>query len=128
MAVEPHAVTGHETRDAPVRAIVYALTSIAIMAVIAAVITYGIFWYLADHPLRTAPPNPLAGGEQQQIPPPPRLQVHPQAELHEVVSQEEKILDTYGWTNKQAGTVRIPIDRAMDLQLQKGFPTRPGGK
>jgi len=34
------------------------------------------------------------------------------------------VLSTYGWTDKNAGVVRIPIDRAMELQLERGFPTR----
>lgn len=128
MATEPHIVSGHETRDANIHNILVALAALAVVAVLSVAMVYGIFWYLADHPLRTAPPNPLAGGEQQQIPPPPRIQDHPAVELHDLLSAEDAILGTYGWTNKQQGIVRIPIDRAMELQLQQGFPTKPKGK
>jgi hypothetical protein len=37
---------------------------------------------------------------------------------------QEKILRSYGWVDSQAGIVRIPVDRAMDLLLQKGYPVR----
>lgn len=123
-AAGEHAVTGHETSDASVRPVVYTMLGLAVGAALAIMLVYGIFWYLADHPLRTAPPNPLAAGEQQQIPPTPRIDAHPAAELKDVQAYENKILDTYGWTDKQQGIVRIPIDRAMELQLQKGFPTK----
>ena len=38
--------------------------------------------------------------------------------------QDAAALTTYGWVDKKAGVVRIPIDRAMELQLERGFPTR----
>jgi hypothetical protein len=32
-------------------------------------------------------------------------------------------LSTYGWVDEQIKLVRIPIERAMELKLKKGFPT-----
>ncbi len=37
---------------------------------------------------------------------------------------EETTLTTYGWVDQNAGTVRIPIDRAKDLLLERGLPVR----
>ena len=37
---------------------------------------------------------------------------------------EEKKLTTYEWMDKSAGTVRIPIDRAKALLLERGLPVR----
>jgi hypothetical protein len=34
-------------------------------------------------------------------------------------------LYSYGWVDEKAGTVHIPIDRAMDLIVQRGLPVRP---
>lgn len=39
--------------------------------------------------------------------------------------REENTLSTYDYVDKNAGTVRIPIDRAMDLLAQRGLPVRP---
>ncbi len=39
---------------------------------------------------------------------------------------EEKTLYSYGWVD-ETGTVRIPIERAMDLIVQRGLPVRPQG-
>ena len=33
-------------------------------------------------------------------------------------------MSTYDYIDKDAGTVRIPIDRAMDLLVERGLPTR----
>jgi hypothetical protein len=41
------------------------------------------------------------------------------------MAQEEK-LNTYDYIDKQAGTVRIPIERAMELIAQRGLPVRDG--
>jgi hypothetical protein len=37
---------------------------------------------------------------------------------------EDAALTTYGWVDQNAGTVRIPIDRAKDLLLERGLPVR----
>jgi hypothetical protein len=51
--------------------------------------------------------------------------------LQDVRKHEDERLTSYGWVDKNAGRVRIPIDRAMDLVLQRGLPFRaapvPGG-
>jgi hypothetical protein len=121
------ATTGHETQDADVRAIAWTLAGLATGAVLVGFLVYGIFHYLADHPLTEAPPDPMAEASGPQIPPAPRVNDHPATELQDLHAREEQILSSYGWTDRQKGVVRIPIDRAMDLQLQRGFPTRKGG-
>ncbi|MGH9764781.1 MAG: hypothetical protein ACREAC_28430, partial [Blastocatellia bacterium] len=39
--------------------------------------------------------------------------------------QERKKLDSYGWADQSKGEVRIPIQEAMKLVLQRGLPTKP---
>jgi hypothetical protein len=39
-------------------------------------------------------------------------------------SQEDLELTTYGWSDQNTGTMRIPIDRAKALLLQRGLPVR----
>ncbi|HUA82445.1 MAG TPA: hypothetical protein VMB85_01205 [Bryobacteraceae bacterium] len=127
MAAHDHPVghiTGHETKDASVRLVVVVLAFLAAGAVCVGILVYGIFVYLADHPLSTAPPNPMAQTVQQQVPPEPRLQLHAPTDLQEFRAGEDKLLTTYGWTNKSDGIVRIPIDQAMNLALQRGFATK----
>jgi hypothetical protein len=115
--------SGHETRDADVRPIVLTGVVLAVTIVIVGLIVYGAFQYLARRPATSAISNPMSAGDPQ-IPPEPRIEEHPAIAVQELHAQEDKILSTYGWTDKKAGVVRIPIDRAMELQLMRGFPTR----
>jgi hypothetical protein len=62
---------------------------------------------------------PLAQHEPDRLPPEPRLQRAPQADLAQVRRQERERLTTYAWVDRQAGVVRIPIDRAMELYAQR---------
>ena len=41
-------------------------------------------------------------------------------------SQNQK-LNSYGWQDRRNEIVHIPIDRAMDLILQRGLPARTNG-
>jgi len=116
--------TGHETKDASIRGIVFTGLGLAIAAAIALSIVYGIFQYLSTQPVTTAPPNPMAETGVQQFPPEPRVEEHPAVEIQQLHAKEDSLLSTYGWTDKEAGVVRIPIDRAIDLELQRGFPVR----
>src|SRR5262249_35292055 len=54
------------------------------------------------------------------VPPEPRLEVNPQADFQEYLHQQHEILNSYAWTSRAAGKVRIPIDRAMELLVERG--------
>jgi hypothetical protein len=123
MEGHPPSNQGHETRDASVRSIVLAGTTLGVAIVLVGLIVYGIFQFLAERPAISATSNPMSTADSQ-IPPEPRIEEHPAIGMQELNIQEDKILSTYGWTDKKAGVVRIPIDRAMELQLTRGFPTR----
>jgi hypothetical protein len=56
----------------------------------------------------------------------PHLQIVPAMNLEDFRAKEEAELNSYGWINRTAGVVRIPIARAMDLLLERGLPVRAG--
>jgi hypothetical protein len=56
--------------------------------------------------------------------PAPALLVDEPTNLQLFRKQEEEALSTYGWIDKNAGTFRIPIDRAKELLLQRGLPIK----
>jgi hypothetical protein len=60
--------------------------------------------------------------------PQPRLEVKPGASLAELRAAEDADLNSYGWIDRPAGTVRIPIDRAMQLLLDRGLPDVGAGQ
>jgi hypothetical protein len=65
-------------------------------------------------------PYPLAAGQEERLPPAPRLQQFPANELYQFRRTEQDLLDHYGWMNREAGLVHIPIDQAMRLTLERG--------
>jgi hypothetical protein len=54
----------------------------------------------------------------------PKLLVNEPANLEIFRAKEHDALTTYGWMDKNAGTVRIPIERAKDLLIERGLPVR----
>lgn len=60
----------------------------------------------------------LANGPQ------PRLLVNEPSSLADFRKREQEALSTYGWIDQNAGVVRIPIDRAKDLIVERGLPVR----
>ena len=57
--------------------------------------------------------------------PQPALLVTEPIALGEHRTNETSSLSAYGWVDRGAGTVRIPIDRAKALIIERGLPTRP---
>jgi hypothetical protein len=57
-------------------------------------------------------------------PPEPRLQTNPRLELQEMRAEENAVLQTYGWVDREKGVARMPIDEAMKIVVQRGLPAR----
>ena len=55
----------------------------------------------------------------QGLPPPPRLQIDEAADLALYRRRETALLNSYGWIDRDRGTVRLPIERAMELVAQE---------
>jgi hypothetical protein len=92
-------------------------------------LVYGTFAFLASRAAvndEAARRYPLAQGLSQD-PPPPRLQTQPFKDIYQLKTEQRGVLNSYGWVNKASGVVHIPIDRAMELTLQRGLPTRAEG-
>jgi hypothetical protein len=72
----------------------------------------------------------VAKPKADELPPQPRLQLMPGSVEHpldEGIGYRDSVthqLETYGYINKAAGTVHIPIELAKDLLLKKGLPVR----
>jgi hypothetical protein len=114
---------GHELSDLSPRAIAIfgvALAATVIACVILAMWIFGFFAALETK--LDLPPSPLA---KPAAPAGPHLQVSAPKDLEEMRAAEEKVLTNYDWVDRQAGTVRIPIDRAMQLLAERGLPASP---
>src|ERR1700686_839354 len=52
----------------------------------------------------------------------PMLETNERGQLRDFLMNEEDQLNSYGWVDENAGVAHIPIDRAMDLLVQRGLP------
>lgn len=119
----PGSGAGYELSDLQPRAIAFFGIALAATVVGCLLLMLWLFGYFAAREAKQdVPPSPLAKVE---APSEPRLQVFAPKDLAETRALEEKILNSYDWVNKQAGTVRIPIGRAMDLLAERGLPGQP---
>jgi hypothetical protein len=69
-------------------------------------------------------PLPRLAREREAMPQ-PRLQIEAHRELREMRAGEETVLNSYGWVDRDAGIVRIPVERAMAILAEEGLPARP---
>jgi|SRR5271167_4916625 len=127
---------GYERRDIGAAGVLYFLLGLAVAGLLVYFIVAGVYSYLNKRSeAEQAPVNPLvtnAPTNTRLIPkdypqtafPNPRLETDEPGQLNSIRLQEEEKLASYGYIDKNAGTVRIPIDRAMDLIAQRGLAVR----
>jgi len=125
-----------EREDLGAKPILIFLLTLTIVCVLVALVLKGMYSYLDAYENRRQPEqNPLVQqttadtrtvepGDLAKFPQ-PRLETNETMEINAFRLHEEQTLNSYGWVDQQAGVVRIPIDRAMELVAQRGLPTRP---
>ncbi len=119
----------HETSDINIRAVFGFGVALVVVAAGIHFLIWLLFGYFTAREARRVPlAYPMAVSQGQRTPPEPRLQTTPREDLQELRASEDAALRSYGWVDKNAGIVRIPIDEAIRLTLQRGLPTRKGGK
>lgn len=102
---------------------------LSVAMVISFAIVYGVFRFFdgRHHAANAAAQKyPLAAGVTRQQPT-PFLQTQPFKDIYMLRDEEATRLSEYGWVDKDGGVTRIPIDRAMELMIQRGFQTRTEG-
>ena len=141
---------GYELSDVRVTGIVVFLTALAIFVAVSGILCYGIGkiinaqlnkedgpnskWTktaevreLGNMPSSPALQNKMAELTQQF--PTPRVQTddgnQDVADLH---AREDLLLDNYTRVDGKPGTVRIPVERAMELIAQHGLPVAPAAQ
>jgi hypothetical protein len=128
---------GYERQDLQASSILYFLLTIVVASAICLIGLKGLFAYLDRREKAEQPPvNPLvtnvptdtrhiSPGYPQSAFPSPKLEEDERGQLNGIRIEEEKALYSYGWVDEKAGTVRIPIERAMELIVQRGLPVHP---
>ncbi len=122
----PKPEVGYEQTDADVSTLLWwgvVLVAVLILSVLGTWMTFRLLEARAKRFDAEHPSLPLAATDNQ-IPPEPRLLVDEPEDLESVRREEDKVLEGYGWVDRERGDVRIPIERAMELVVKEGLPTR----
>ena len=117
----------HERVDVNIRG----LSLFVVALIIGAVIIHAVIWALLKG-LQTAAghhePYERAASRTSANTRYPVLQVAPARDMQAFRFREEAALNSYGWVDPTSGVVRIPIDRAMELLVERGLPQTAGSK
>jgi hypothetical protein len=123
---QPH--HDHERKDVDVLSLFMIVFILFVACIVIFFVVVGMMHYFKLHePSKTAGQANIPATRATEFPP-PRLEVKPGASLVELRAAEAVDLNSYGWVDRNAGTVRIPIDRAMQLILERGLPDVGGGQ
>ena len=119
----------HEESDVNIRAILGFGAGLMIVTAIICFLLWLLFGYFASREAQSSTREfPLAVEQQNRMPPEPRLQTNPKEDLRALQARDEALLKSYGWTDKDAGIARIPIEEAMKLTVARGLPKREENK
>ncbi len=103
-------------------AIVKVGVATALVTIAAMVIVWWMLIGLRKLESRQDPaPSALPEAAEKLPPPAPRLEISPPANLEELRKEEAVVLDTPQWHDQAAGTVRLPIDLALDVVARRGL-------
>jgi hypothetical protein len=119
---------GYEHTDADAGVMVKFAFWLIVSAVIVHVGLGAMYWLMirqAEEPADTRR-YPVATSLAPRLPPEPRLQQSGVNVLYGFRTKEDAELHSYGWVDKNAGTVHIPIDDAMRMMLDRGALTSRG--
>jgi hypothetical protein len=119
---------GYERRDANVGGLLQFAFWMALVLVVTLVGMKFTFDHFKNMQPLGATASPMVSAAQTVVPPAPRLQAQPHADLEEYCAAQQQSVSGYSWINQQAGIVHIPVDRAMDLILERGLPSRPASE
>ena len=120
-----HPSLHHDTSEVNIRAVLgFGLGLIAAAGFIHVLAWLMFLFFAGRDAVQVGLQYPLAIGQERRLPPEPRLQTNPRQDLRDLRASEDAVLHSYGWVDKDRGIVRIPIDEAMKLTLQRGLPAR----
>src|SRR3981189_2513186 len=123
---------GFEQEDLSSRSALYFLAGLVLVCGVVHLIVFGMYRFLDSYATAHQPPmSPMVKPEADtravtpenaETFPQPRLEENERKQFRSFIEDQDRKLATYGWVDKDKGTVRIPIDRAMELIEQRGLP------
>src|SRR6202166_169889 len=128
---------GFEQEDLSSRSALYFLAGLVLVGLVVYLIVFGMYRFLDSYATAHQPPmSPMVTPETDTravMPenagtlPQPRLEENERTQPRSFIEDQDRKLAAYYWVDKDRGTVRIPIDRAMELIEQRGLPVHAEG-
>lgn len=113
--------SGYEKRDIALPTISIWVIFLLIFIIISAVVSYGAYLFLS--PKNLSDPAAVARSSNEvEEPPSPQLQAYPKTEMRDFRLLEESSVNEYGKYREAEGRYRIPVERAIELTAERGFP------
>jgi hypothetical protein len=122
----------HERSDVNVRGVLLFSIGLVVVTAVVQLAMWLFLQLLSNRERESDTPRRAVAAAERQRPPEPRLEAlsAPAAAfgfedaqtLRRFRETEEAALASYGWINRNLGTVRIPVERAMDLIAERGIP------
>ena len=136
----------HEESDVAVKPLLWFVGGLTAFTIVVCVVVLLMFIYFQRREeSQELEASPLARRGEERLPPEPRLQLapgfgvktddgqehkldytaktervpQPQSEYLVVRDEWRRELEDYGWADQQAGIVRVPVDKAIQLYLQR---------
>ena len=108
--------------DLNVRAIVWSAVVLAATTAACCLLVWWLFLGLRSHiAADDRPLSPLREAQERVLPPAPRLQGDPAADMDALRASEKQALERPQWIDRGQGTLRIPIDLAMEVIAREGL-------
>ena len=97
---------------------------LTVTTVFCQLLVWGMFEYMQSREEARDPARSIVAAPTGTLPPTPNLLTDEPANLKHFRDAEKSTMETYGWVDQNAGTVRLPIAKAKELMLERGFPVR----
>ena len=117
----PNTSVHFEHRDVNVRSMAWVIAAIVVTAIVLHAVLYFLYAGFRSGVAESGRMPKSLDQPRQQTTDQPKLQVDPATDINQLREEENKILNTYGWVDKNKGTVRIPIEQAIELVADRGL-------
>lgn len=108
--------------DVNIRAVVWFGVILGAIAVLGGIVgTLVIVGFESSQERRDPEPPPIREAADPALPPGPRLQATPEEDLEAMIEQERIRLERYSLQEEGGELARVPIERAMELILERGL-------
>lgn len=114
---------GYETSDVGARWVAAAAAGLAITMVALAALMGG-YVSLFDAREAAGTGRRTAVERTDLTPPKPRLESDPEGDARAINQDADRRLSAFGWTDRTGGVAHIPIDDAMRLLSERGWPSQ----